>query len=71
MSSSQFAFENPERPYLCDQFDEDRLLLKLEKAHGYQIDAIVLSTCHSERLGKILLRCINPAPAIIAINTHE
>ena len=63
------AFESDERPYVCDEYDEKRLLEALASVNESKIDAIVLSTCHSERLGKILLKHINPPPAIIAINT--
>ena len=69
---SEFAFENNEKPYLSDNFDEVRLLECLQsRKRSYKIDVIVLSTCHSERLGKILLKCIHPTPAIIAINSQD
>ena len=35
------------------------------------IDAIVLSTCHSEKLGKIFLQNIKPTPKVVAINALE
>ena len=69
---SDFEFENNEKPYLSDNFDEVRLLECLQsRKRSYKIDVIVLSTCHSERLGKILLKCIHPTPAIIAINSQD
>ena len=69
---SQFLFEDDEKPYVSDYYDETRLMEALQKrGRKYKIDAIVLSTCHSEQLGKILLKGIRPAPAIIAINGRE
>ena len=65
-----FCFENEEEPYLVDQYDEVRLLTSLQKKSP-NIDVIILSTCHSERLGKILVKAIKPSPAVIAINTTD
>lgn len=72
---AQFSFEDAERPYLADLFDEDRLVKALQgrqqREQQNKIGAIVLSTCHSEQLGKIMLQHIQPPPAIIAINARE
>ena len=65
-----FCLENEEFPFLIDEYDEDRLLTLL-KNKKLNIDVIILSTCHSERLGKILVKGIKPAPAVIAINTTD
>ena len=67
-----FCFENEESPHLIDKYDEKRLFAGLkEKKQLINIDVIILSTCHSEKLGKILVKGINPAPAVIAINTTD
>ena len=66
---SQFIFESDEQPYLADCFSESRLLQILKKRQRCEIDVIVLSSCHSSQLGEILLRELDPAPAIIAINS--
>ena len=65
-----FCFENEEYPFLIDKYDEERLLTNL-KNKKINIDVILLSTCHSAKLGKILVKGINPAPAVIAINTTD
>ena len=65
-----FCFENEEFPFLIDKYDEDRLLTNL-KGRKVNIDVIILSTCHSAKLGEILVRGIVPAPAVIAINTTD
>ena len=65
-----FCFENEEYPHLIDKYDEERLLTNL-KGKKVNIDVIILSTCHSARLGKILVKGINPSPAVIAINTID
>ena len=66
-----FCFENEEYPYLIDEYDEERLLISLKSKTNLNIDVVILSTCHSERLGKILVKGIEPAPAVIAINTTD
>ena len=68
--SCYFCFENEEFPFLIDMYNEKRLLANL-KDKKCNIDVIILSTCHSERLGKILVKGISPAPAVIAINTTD
>ena len=65
-----FCFENEEYPFLMDKCFEERLINNLQ-ANKYNIDVIVLSTCHSARLGKMLVKHIRPAPAVIAINTTD
>lgn len=45
-----FCFENEELPFLIDKYDEERLLSNL-KGKRVDIDVIVLSTCHSAKLG--------------------
>ena len=65
-----FCFENEEFPFLIDYYDEERLLTNL-KGKKVNIDVIILSTCHSAKLGKILVKGISPAPAVIAINTTD
>ena len=65
-----FCFENEEYPFLIDKCFEDRLINTL-KTNRYNIDVIVLSTCHSARLGKMLVKHISPSPAVIAINTTD
>ena len=65
-----FCFESEEEPYLIDEFDEQRLMMLL-KAKKINIDVIILSTCHSQRLGNILVNGIKPPPAVIAINTTD
>lgn len=65
-----FCFENEEFPFLIDKYDEDRLLDNL-RGKKVNIDVIILSTCHSAKLGKILVKGINPPPAVIAINTTD
>ena len=55
---------------MIDKYDEERLLTNL-KNKKINIDVILLSTCHSAKLGKILVKGINPAPAVIAINTTD
>lgn len=75
-AQTKFSFEDDAHPYIADAFDEDRLITALQgrKKRGVKnnkIGAIVLSTCHSERLGKIMLQCIQPPPAIIAIHHSD
>ena len=65
-----FCFEDEQFPFLIDKFDEARLLTNL-KTKKINVDVIILSTCHSQRLGQILVKGINPAPAVIAINTTD
>ena len=55
---------------MIDKYDEKRLLTNL-KGKKVNIDVIILSTCHSAKLGKILVKGISPAPAVIAINTTD
>lgn len=58
---SNFWFENEERPYLGDSYSEDRLVECLQrKGRNHGIQAIVLSTCHSEKLGKIFVKGLSP-----------
>lgn len=46
-----FCFEHQESPYLIDKYDEERLFTNLKNKKSINIDVIILSTCHSERLG--------------------
>ena len=67
-----FCFENEEQPYLIDKYDEERLLDMIKSNKGkVNIDVILLSTCHSARLGKILVSGIKPSPIVVAINTTD
>ena len=67
-----FLFENPEKPYLLEKFSKTQVSKALVQGGSqYKIDAIVLSTCFSEELGKIFLEHLNPVPAIVAINARE
>ena len=66
-----FCFENEEFPFLIDNYDEERLLISLKSKTKINIDVVILSTCHSERLGRILVKGIDPAPIVIAINTND
>ena len=69
-NDTKFSFEDENRPYLGDLYEEQQLIQVLQKrGRKLRINAIVLSTCHSEKLGKIFHRYIRPVPAIIAINT--
>ena len=65
-----FCLENEEFPFEIDEYDEDRLLTLLNNKI-LNIDVIILSTCHSERLAKILVKGIKPPPAVIAVNTTD
>lgn len=53
-----------------DYYDEERLLTVLQNKK-LNIDVIILSTCHSERLGRILAKGIKPSPVVIAVNTND
>ena len=65
-----FCFEDENFPPLIDKFDEERLQ-NILKGKRFNIDVIILSTCHSARLGKMFVKGIDPAPAVIAINTTD
>ena len=69
--SGVFCLEDKEDPFLIDDYDESSLLTILKDKKDINIDVIILSTCHSERLGKILANNIKPSPAVIAINTTD
>ena len=46
---SQFLFEDENKPYLSQFYDDEKLMQCLQRDNRRaNIDAIVLSTCHSE-----------------------
>ena len=65
-----FCFEDEKEPWLIDKVDEERLSLLL-KDRKTEIDCILLSTCHSERLGKMFVNILEPAPAVVCINSTD
>ena len=69
---SRFLFEDENKPYLSQFYDDEKLMKCLQRdSRTTKIDAVVLSTCHSEKLGEIFLKSIQPAPKVIAINSLE
>ena len=70
-NEASFWFEDMQNPFVVDKFDEDRLE-RLVNGLDLQIEVIVLSTCHSEKLGEILLKCSKKnAPIVIAVNSKD
>jgi hypothetical protein len=65
-----FWLGNKENPYILEKLDEDSLLTMIRNLN-VEIDVIVLSTCHSKHLGATLLKCGEPSPVVIAINSTD
>ena len=65
---THFCFERQKEPWLMDCCDEERIM-HLLKGKKIEVGVIVLSTCHSCKLGEVLRNC--GAPAVIAISTTD
>ena len=65
---TNFVFEKEDEPWIVDCLDEERIH-KIAMGKKIEIGVIVLSTCHSCRLAKILRDC--GAPRVIAISTND
>ena len=66
---THFCFERQDQPWLMDNCDEQRIMYMLKGIRKIEVGVIVLSTCHSCKLGEVLRNC--GAPAVIAISTTD
>lgn len=66
ITDTYLCFEAENCPGALDEYNIDRLVSQLNQK-SLDIDVVVLSACHSERFGEILLKA--GVGAVIAINS--